>query len=220
MTITPANEAVVAGGYSRWGGFAKRGYENVLFYVLLFLFPLSCLAWSLVAAALYPLLPRRIGQPIGQLLIMSGFRYYLWVMRTARVATFDLTVLDTLRDKGPLVIISNHPTLLDAVLIASRLPHVVCTAKAALLNSVLIGALARLGGYIRNDSPAHVIRESVRQLKAGRQLLIFPEGTRTRSGDMDSFMRGFALIAKRAEVPVFPVFIETNSAFLGKGGLC
>jgi 1-acyl-sn-glycerol-3-phosphate acyltransferase len=217
MAETPASRTIFAGSYLRFNGVVKRSYEYIIFYILLFAFPLSCLAWSIVAAILYPFLPSRIGQPIGQVLIMSGFRYYLWLMRVAGVATFDIEALDTLRDKGPLVIISNHPTLLDAVLIGSRLPRLVCTAKAALLNSILIGALARLAGYIRNDAPAHVIRESVRQLQAGRQLLIFPEGTRTIGAEIDSFKGGFALIAKRAGVPVRTVFIETNSAFLGKG---
>jgi 1-acyl-sn-glycerol-3-phosphate acyltransferase len=54
-------------------------------------------------------------------------------------------------------------------------------------------------------------------LRAGRQLLIFPEGTRTGGSCVDSFKSGFALIAKRAGAPVQTVFIDSNSRFLGKG---
>jgi 1-acyl-sn-glycerol-3-phosphate acyltransferase len=46
---------------------------------------------------------------------------------------------------------------------------------------------------------------------------VFPEGTRTGSATLNSFRGGFALIAKRAGAHVQTVFIETDSAFLGKG---
>jgi 1-acyl-sn-glycerol-3-phosphate acyltransferase len=54
-------------------------------------------------------------------------------------------------------------------------------------------------------------------LRAGNQLLMFPEGTRTRKKSSCRFKGGYALIAKTAGVPVQTVFIETNSKFLGKG---
>jgi 1-acyl-sn-glycerol-3-phosphate acyltransferase len=54
-------------------------------------------------------------------------------------------------------------------------------------------------------------------VRAGGQLLIFPEGTRTTRKPVNRFKGGFALIAKTARVPVQTVFIETNSPFLSKG---
>ncbi len=199
------------------GTALRRGYEYLVFYGLLAIFALMCLLWSLLAAILFPLLPRRIGAPLGQFVIMAGFRFFVALMNSTRIIRCDLAALDQLRDAPALVIAPNHPSLLDAVLVISRLPRIVCTAKAKLLNNLFLGGGARLAGFIRNDVPTRLVREGVRQLRAGRQLLIFPEGTRTSSAAIDAFKGGFALIAQRAGAPVQTVFIDSNSPFLGKG---
>ena len=62
-----------------------------------------------------------------------------------------------------------------------------------------------------------MVRVGRAAVRAGNQLLVFPEGTRTRQHRRYGFKGGFALIAKSAGVPVQTVFIETNSRFLGKG---
>ena len=199
------------------GLLLRLSYEYLVFYGLLVVFALSSLALSLVGAILYPLLPRRIGEPLGQFMIMAGFRYFVWLMQLTGIIKCDLTALDRLRGQPSLVIAPNHPTLLDAVLVISRLPRVACTAKAKLLRNPFLGGSARLAGFIRNDVPTRLIRDGVRQLQTGRQLLIFPEGTRTNGRGVDEFKGGFALIAKRAGAPVQTVFIDSNSRFLGKG---
>ena len=89
--------------------------------------------------------------------------------------------------------------------------------KAKIWDNPVLGGGARLAGYIRNDSPRGMVRQAASELRAGHSLLVFPEGTRTRSRPVNRFKGGFALIAKRAGAPVQTVFIETDSPFLGKG---
>ena len=62
-----------------------------------------------------------------------------------------------------------------------------------------------------------MVRTAVSELKQGSQLLIFPEGTRTVKHPVNKFKSAFALIARKAGVPVQTVFIEANTPFLGKG---
>jgi 1-acyl-sn-glycerol-3-phosphate acyltransferase len=207
----------LAGGRGTAGHLLRQGYEYCVFYGLLAIFAVTSLAFSFIAAILAPLLPRRLGQPLGRWLIMAGCRYFVGMMQASGIITCDLAPLDRLRRQGPLVIAANHPALLDVVLLASRLPRVVCTAKAGLLNNFFVGASARLGGYIRNDATTPLVREGIRQLGCGGQLLIFPEGTRSSAGRIGPFKAGFALMAQRAGAPIQTVFIESNSHFLGKG---
>ncbi|HUN52921.1 MAG TPA: lysophospholipid acyltransferase family protein [Candidatus Sulfotelmatobacter sp.] len=188
-----------------------------LFFGLLAAFGLTCLAWSLLAGLLHRLLPRRLGEPLGQRAIMLIFRGLVGAMQATGICRASFGALDALADAGPLVIAPNHPSLLDAVLIIARLPNVVCAAKAEIWDNPFLGGGARLAGFIRNDSPARLIREAVRQVRGGRHFLIFPEGTRTNGGAIGGFKGGFALIAKQAGVAVQTVFIESNSGFLGKG---
>jgi 1-acyl-sn-glycerol-3-phosphate acyltransferase len=201
---------------ARAGRVAKRVCDTILYAVLLALFGLSCVAWTLVSLALL-ILPRSSGQPAGQVVIMAGFRYFLAVMRASGAMKSDLAALDHLRGRTPLIIAPNHPSQIDVMLIVSRLPHVICAAKSKLLMHPLLGAMARLAGYIPNDAPHRFVREAIRQLDRGRQLLIFPEGTRSSGTGVGSFKQGFALIAQCADVPIQSVFIESNSRFLSKG---
>lgn len=204
-------------GRTLLGDRLRRGYEVAVFYGLLAVFGLSSLLWSVPAALLHAVLPRRLGEPLGQLMIMAGFRYFVAAMRLTGIIQCDLSSLDALRRSGPVVIAPNHPSLLDAVLVISRLPRVVCAAKADIWDNVFLGAGVRLAGYVRNDSPAALVRQAAQRLRAGRHFLIFPEGTRSGVAPIGEFKGGFALIARQAEAPVQTVFIESNSRFLGKG---
>jgi 1-acyl-sn-glycerol-3-phosphate acyltransferase len=201
---------------ARAAHIAKRACDATLYAALLALFGLSCLAWTSVSLLLL-VLPRSLGQPLGQMMIMAGFRYFLAVMRVTGAMKSDLSALDGLRHRTPLIIAPNHPSQIDVMLVVSRLPHVICAAKSKLLMHPLLGAMARLAGYIPNDAPHRFVREALRQLNRKRQLLIFPEGTRSSGPGIGPFKQGFALIARCADVPIQTVFIESNSRFLCKG---
>lgn len=194
----------------------RHAYEYVAFGGLWLVFGLSSLLWSIPVAVLYLVLPKGFGESIGQFLIMAGFRYFVGAMRATGIIKCDLGALKSLRDEKALVIVANHPSLLDAVLVISQLPNVVCIAKTEIWDNWFLGAGARLAGFIRNDAPVKLIKRAAGKVQAGRHLLIFPEGTRTLAGSVNSFKGGFALIAKRAGIPVQTVFIESNSHFLGK----
>lgn len=197
-------------------GWLKRPYEYFVFYGGLVLFAALCLGWSLIATVLYFVLPARLGAKVGQFGIMATFRIYLFVLRATGIVECDLSALDALRGRGAMIIAPNHPALIDVVLIASRIPNIVGIMKAQIWHNILFGGGAQLARYIRNDSARGVIRLSIGAAKRGGSLLIFPEGTRTVGPRLHKFKPGFALIAKKARVPVQTVFIATNSAFLGK----
>ena len=192
-------------------------YEYAVFYGCLFVFAVSSLAWSLPAALLYVVLPRRIGEPLGQFMIMAGFRYFLGVMRLTGLIRCEVAALDRLRPMRPSIIAANHPALLDAVLVLSRLPRTVCIMKPEIWDNLFLGGGARLAGYIRNDAPLGLVKRAGAQVAAGHHLLIFPEGTRSVRRPVGPFKGGFALIARQAGVDVQTVFIESNTPFLGKG---
>ncbi len=201
----------------RKAGRIRSWFDTVLFYLGLVSFGLMCLIWSLPAGVLHRLLPARIGAPIGQFGIMGGFRVFIGMMKALGLFRCDLTALDGLRGDGPLIIAVNHPSLLDALLVISRLPRVVCITKAALWDNWFLGGGIRLAAYIRNDAPLELTKLAVAELRAGHQLLIFPEGTRTRRGPVDDFKGGFAIMARAAGVPIQTVFLDSDTRYLTKG---
>lgn len=192
-------------------------YEYIALYVSLVIFGIAGLAYTLVAAVLYPLLPRRFGARLGRRIMTGLFRTYIALIESTGLLKCDLSALDALASDEAVIIAPNHPGLIDVVLVGSRLKNIVCIMKADIQDNIMLGGGARLAGYIRNDPIGNMVRASVTELKQGCQLLVFPEGTRTIGQPVNEFKSAFALIARRAGVPVQTVFIEYSSAFLGKG---
>jgi 1-acyl-sn-glycerol-3-phosphate acyltransferase len=175
------------------------------------------LVWNLAALALYPVLSARSGRRVGRAMIASGYAAFWWLAARTRMMRLDSAALDVLRNEPGLIVIANHPSMLDAVMLVARLPRSACVMKAALSHNPLLGPGARLARYICNDTPSGLVRRAVEDLRNGGQLVLFPEGTRTTQVPLNPFRPGLTLIAKLAQVPIQTVFIDTASPYLGKG---
>jgi 1-acyl-sn-glycerol-3-phosphate acyltransferase len=195
----------------------RRAVEAVRIYASLLVFALICLSWTVLALPLYLVIPRGRGTGIGRLGIERGFRLFTSWLSLVGVYRFDLKAIDALRGGPALVLAPNHPSVIDAILMVTRHPNVICIMKSGLMNNVLLGAGARLAGYIRNQPPRRMVRESVEGLQRGGVLLVFPEGTRTTQVPVNRFVGSVGLIAKLAKVPVQTLIVETDSAYLSKG---
>ena len=191
-------------------------YEHLAMGIGLGSLAALCLTWLPFAMLLHPLLPRPLGQALGRQVIMRVFRLYLQILRTLCACRFDLDELDRLRDAGPLIIAANHPSLLDVVLIVSRLPNAVCVMKASLMNNLLFGSAARIARYVRNDGALQIIKQSNAALREGAQIVIFPEGSRTLQAPIDAITPTLGMIARRSSTPVQTVMLEFSSPYLGK----
>jgi 1-acyl-sn-glycerol-3-phosphate acyltransferase len=192
-------------------------YEYFALYSSLTLLGLICLAWSVFALPLYFILPRRLGTAVGRRGIMTGFSLYAWSLSITRAYRLDLRDIDSLKAGPPVILAPNHPCLIDALLILTRHPNLVCVMKSELMRNVFLGSGSRLARYVRNDSSRQMVKESVVHLREGGTLLLFPEGTRTIRQPINSLVGSVGLISKHAGVPVQTLIIETDSPFLGKG---
>lgn len=194
-----------------------HGYDYLVLYLGLVWLGILCLAWTPIALLIHPLVSERRGRAIGRYVMMAAFRLYLTSLTASRRCTFDLQALDVLRDEPSLIIAPNHPCLLDAVMVISRLPNVACVLKAELMNNIFLGAGARLARFIRNKPLRRMVQQAMHDFECGSHLLLFPEGSRTLSCPVNPLAGSIGLIAHHAQVPVQTVLIETDSAYLRKG---
>lgn len=153
---------------------------------------------------------------IGRLAIMQVFRAYLAALHHLNIVRIDVSELDRLAGEPGLILAPNHPSLLDALLVTSRFPDVVCVMKAQVLRSLLFGQGAKIAGYIPNEPVREMVNIASEELRRGSHLLLFPEGTRTVPSSSISLKGSLAVIAKRARAPVQTLLIQTDSNFLGK----
>lgn len=113
--------------------------------------------------------------------------------------------------KGGALVVANHGSFLDIAAIAKTCPRRVSfVARENLVDIPVLGFLIRHWGPIllrRGAIDVAAIRAVVESLRAGNLVVLFPEGTRTRDGELQRFQRGFALAVRRAGVPILPVGI-------------
>lgn len=194
-----------------------RGLQSLILYALILGLGVVSLVWGLVALVLYPVLPRERGLTLGRAVISHVYRQFWRVASAPGLLRMDASAIDVLRNEPGLIIVSNHPCVLDALMLVARLPRSACVMKAELMVNPFLGPGARLARYIRNDTVIGTIRCCVKDLRRGGQLVLFPEGTRTVKHPINAFRPGVTLIAKLAKAPIQTVFIDTDSPFTTKG---
>lgn len=110
---------------------------------------------------------------------------------------------------GPVLIVSNHASWYDPLLLGAILPRRTWFfTKSELFDWPVIGGVARLTGQIavrRGESDRGALLQALKYLEAGRPLLIFPEGTVERQGKLLRPQAGSAMLALRSGVPILPV---------------
>ncbi len=126
--------------------------------------------------------------------------------------------------RAPAVIVSNHLSLVDIVVLYGLYRPFKWVSKEENFKLPIVGWNMRLNGYV---SLARASRGSIREmmersleiLQQGSPLLIFPEGTRSASGELQAFKMGAFTLARRASCPVIPVALVGTERGLPKRGL-
>ncbi len=120
--------------------------------------------------------------------------------------------------RGGAVWVANHPGLLDATFLLSRLPDAVCAFKPTMRRNPFLAPTALLAGHLACETGTEFIRSAVDRVASGRTLLIFPEGTRTSAHRaLNPCKTGFAVIAARAQAPIQIVVIRASRDLLPRG---
>lgn len=186
-----------------------------------FSFALFGLGGLLLRVLVFPLLAlcvreRQARMRAARAAIRLSFRAFVGIMRLLGVLRYEVHGLDKLDRPGQLIL-ANHPTLIDTVFLIAFVRNADCIVKGGLWNNPFTRGPVRAAGYICNDRGPELVEDCIASLRAGGNLIIFPEGTRTPRGGAMELKRGAANIAVRGAHPMTPVLIRCEPATLGKG---
>lgn len=115
---------------------------------------------------------------------------------------------------GPAIFMSNHQSNFDILALLSSMPcQLHWIAKKELFDIPVFGPSMRRGGYIPLDrgdgrKALRSVDEAAATIRNGKSVVMFPEGTRSRDGNLLPFKRGGFILARKAGVPVIPVTIN------------
>lgn len=174
----------------------------------------------LPVALVVALLPRAAREPLARRIIhhaMQGYRGWLVMIGALRV---DTRALGALRDRPAGVVIANHPSVLDALIVLSHAPNVVCVMRAGLLRNPLFALPARLAGYLPNDHALEMMLGARKAIRGGCHVLLFPEGSRSASnaaGGLGPFHPAPFMLARAAGAPLHAFVFDYDRPLLTKG---
>jgi 1-acyl-sn-glycerol-3-phosphate acyltransferase len=183
---------------------------------------LSFVAVGMGGVFIFPLLnivirSRERRSVIARHVIRFTFRCIVGLMRVMGVFRYEISGLERLERHG-LLILANHPTLIDIVFLIAFVKRAVCIVKSKLWRHPFTYATVRAAAYVRNDDyGVQLIEDCVAAVRRGGNLIIFPEGTRTPASGSITLKRGAANIAVRAQCNVTPVLIRCAPPMLVKG---
>ena len=131
---------------------------------------------------------------------------------------------DRLPWRGPAVIVANHLSLLDILVLYDLFRPFKWVAKAELFRIPIVGWTMAINDYVRvrrgaPESVRHMLEHCRRHLDRGSPVLLFPEGTRSRDGHLQPFKDGAFRLALDVGCPVVPVALSGTFEALPKTGL-
>lgn len=158
----------------------------------------------------------RLRKQLARRSIAASFRFFLLVSRKLGLYDYQIEGAALLAsDKGCLVV-ANHPTLIDYVLLVSVMPGTDCLVKSTLSGNLFIGGVIRAADYLLNSQAQSLLTLCQQRLALGETILVFPEGTRSVPGKEIVLQRGAANIAVRCQCDVRVVTIRCSEHFLDK----
>lgn len=134
----------------------------------------------------------------------------------------DVVGLENISKGKDYVVISNHQSAFDIVVLSARLPlQIRWVSKESVFKIPIIGQFMKAMGYI--SIPRENLKKSVESVKFLKNLdgspTIFPEGTRSEDGKLQKFKKGFLVIAQNTGLDLLPVVIKGSIKVMKKGSI-
>jgi 1-acyl-sn-glycerol-3-phosphate acyltransferase len=150
-------------------------------------------------------------------MISALFAVLVALLKATGVMRLELRGAERLQHASAVLVLANHPSYIDVLVLLSAMPRATCVVKGALWANPFVAAVITAAGYIRNSAPEQVIEDCERALRAGYAVIMFPEGTRSRPHEPLKFLRGAAQIALRSRRPIVPVLLQFDPPTLTNG---
>ena len=150
--------------------------------------------------------------------VSLSWKFFVFIMETFGLINVNLskTARKKLSKIEGEIIVANHPSLIDIVILISLTNKPICIVKGNLAKNFFMKNIIAYA-YIKNDSSSEeMILKSKEYLKKGFNLIIFPEGTRTLPNHTHKLQRGAAYIAIETRCNILPIKISPSKQILGK----
>ena len=138
-----------------------------------------------------------------------------------KLMAWNIQGVENMPAEGPVILAINHQSLWDPIAAASSPPRKVSfMAKEEIFSIPVLGKIfSKLGAFPvkRGQGDVNAIRQSLASLKEGRVLGLFPEGTRSKDGEIQKGLPGMVLLMEKSKASVVPVKVFGTRKLLTRG---
>ncbi len=196
-----------------WLRLASTSFWLFITFTSIAIFPLVCLIWLLT-------LPFDRKKKLLHQVTCFWASMYTWVNPSWPVT---VTGREHIRKNVPYVMVANHQSLLDILVLFRLFRHFKWVSKVENFRVPCIGWNMTLNGYVplrRGDTKSilEMMRLCDDAIAAGNPVMMFPEGTRSVDGKLRPFKHGAFTLALRNRVPILPIVVEGTGNALPKAG--
>ncbi len=149
-------------------------------------------------------------------IVHYSWRIFVRLMECLRLIKVDKSQIKNTEKVEGTIIVSNHPSLIDIVILISFFPKTLCVVKGDLGHNFFIRKIVKSLYITNNENAEEFLKDTNKALNQGFNIVIFPEGTRTSYKKSPRLQRGFSQVAIRSNASILPIKITNNPKILGK----
>ena len=177
-----------------------------------FIFGLGSVLISIIAFPVMKLLfpnPKKF-RTAGHKVISYLFRFFIMLMTVIGCSYLTTPDRKKFRNLKSKIIVANHPSILDVVMLISLIPNADCIVNAYLSGKNILHIIVRQLYIPTSLSHEEIMQKCTETLHEGNCLIIFPEGTRSKPGGQHPYKKGAARVALASGCSILPVYMGGN----------
>jgi len=191
--------------------------HNLGFYFVFLALNLSILFASLPLYLILRLAKKNTGQVIRRIIWIYGRS---WIILTSFFTKIEINTKNKIDYPAPCIILVNHQSFFDAFCMgALPIYDIAFLVRSWPFQIPFYGHYMRSAEYINSENVSceEFVREANQRLNQGTSIIIFPEGTRSKNGQLGRFYSGAFKLAMESKIPIVPICIDGTGKFLPKG---
>jgi 1-acyl-sn-glycerol-3-phosphate acyltransferase len=191
--------------FAKWFSFFIFGLSTLILGIIVF--PVMCLVFH----------PRERFKKYGRRFVSGFFRFFVSLMHFIGIVNLETDNRENYRHLSSKIIVANHPSILDVVMLISLIPNADCIVNTDLNRNFIVKGVVRQIYILNSLDLDDILQACAESLKQGNCLIIFPEGTRTPRYGKAILKKGAARVSLYSGCNILPVHIGgTDKYGLGK----
>ena len=149
-------------------------------------------------------------------IIRFSWQLFIGIMCSLQVLSLKIKNIEQIKNSKQQIIVANHPSLIDIVILISLIPNSTCIVKEALANNFFMKYVVKASFILNSTNPEQLLETCNLALKDNLNIIIFPEGSRSIPNQKSKLSRGAPHIALYSQSNILPIRIDCRPLTLIK----